>query len=101
MPHILVVENDPQARQALLRELTGCGYSTSWAATGAAGLEAAVRDRPDLLVVDLGLPDIDGHEVLRMLRAVSSVPVIVSTGREDEHEIVRALDAGADDYLVK
>ena len=66
-----------------------------------AGLEAAVRDRPDLVLVDLGLPDIDGHEVLRMLRAVSSVPVIVPTAREDEGEIVRALDAGADDYLVK
>ena len=71
------------------------------AATGMAGLEAAVQDRPDLVVIDLGLPDVDGHEVLRMLRAVSTVPVIVATAREDEAEIVRALDAGADDYLVK
>ena len=66
-----------------------------------AGLDAAVRDRPDLLVVDLGLPDVDGQEMLRMLRAVSATPVIVATAREDESEIVRALDAGADDYLVK
>jgi DNA-binding response OmpR family regulator len=66
-----------------------------------AGLEQAVRDRPDLVVVDLGLPDVDGHEVLRMLRAVSRVPVIIATAHEEEQEIVRALDAGADDYLVK
>jgi DNA-binding response OmpR family regulator len=60
-----------------------------------------VADRPDLVVVDLGLPDVDGLEVLRMLRAVSETPVIVATAREDESDIVRALDAGADDYLVK
>ena len=66
-----------------------------------AGLEAAVATSPDLVVVDLGLPDVDGYEVLRMLRAVSAVPVIVATAREEECEIVRALDSGADDYLVK
>lgn len=101
MPHILVVEDDPQVRSALLRALGEREYATSSAATGMAGLEAAVQHRPDLVVVDLGLPDIDGFEVLRMLRAVSAVPVIVATAREDEDEIVRALDAGADDYLVK
>jgi DNA-binding response OmpR family regulator len=101
MPHILVVEDEPQVRSALLRALADRGYATSWAATGMAGLEQAVRDRPDLVLVDLGLPDVDGHEVLRMLRAVSPVPLIVSTAREDEDDIVRALDAGADDYLVK
>ena len=101
MPHILVVEDDPQVRSAMLRALIEREYATSSAATGMAGLAAVVSDRPDLVVVDLGLPDIDAHEVLRMLRAVSPVPVIVATAREDEHEIVRALDAGADDYLVK
>ena len=101
MPHILVVEDDPQVRSALLRALGEREYATSSAGTGMGGLEAAIRDRPDLVVVDLGLPDVDGHEVLRMLRAVSTVPVIVATAREDETEIVRALDAGADDYLVK
>jgi DNA-binding response OmpR family regulator len=101
MPHILVVEDEPHVRSALLRALADRDYATSWAATGMAGLEQAVRDRPDLVIVDLGLPDVDGHEVLRMLRAVSAVPVIIATAREDEHEIVRALDAGADDYLVK
>ena len=101
MPHIMVVEDEPQVRSALLRALQDRGYATSWAATGMSGLEQAVRDRPDLVLVDLGLPDVDGHEVLRMLRAVSEVPVIVATAREDEADIVRALDAGADDYLVK
>jgi DNA-binding response OmpR family regulator len=101
MPHILVVEDDPSVRSALLRALAEREYATSSAATGMAGLEAAVQHRPDLVVVDLGLPDVDGYEVIRMLRAVSAVPVIVATAREDETEIVRALDAGADDYLVK
>ncbi|HEY7226162.1 MAG TPA: response regulator transcription factor [Micromonosporaceae bacterium] len=101
MPHILVVEDEPHVRSALLRALADRDYATSWAATGMAGLEQAVKDRPDLVIVDLGLPDVDGHEVLRMLRAVSAVPVIVATAREEEDEIVRALDAGADDYLVK
>jgi DNA-binding response OmpR family regulator len=101
MPHILVVEDEPHVRSALLRALADRDYATSWSATGMGGLEQAIRDRPDLVIVDLGLPDVDGHEVLRMLRAVSSVPVIIATAREDEGEIVRALNAGADDYLVK
>jgi DNA-binding response OmpR family regulator len=101
MPHILVVEDDARVRSALLRALGERGYATSSSAGGMAGLDAAVKHRPDLVVVDLGLPDVDGLEVLRMLRAVSTTPVIVATAREDETEIVRALDAGADDYLVK
>jgi len=101
VPHILVVEDDPQVRRALVRALNERGYATSSAGGGMAGLEAAVQNRPDLVVIDLGLPDVDGYEVLRMLRAVSSVPVIVATAREEEAEIVRALDSGADDYLVK
>jgi two-component system KDP operon response regulator KdpE len=60
-----------------------------------------VDQRPDVVVLDLGLPDIDGLELLRMLRAVSAVPVIVATARDDEREIIRTLDAGADDYVVK
>ena len=65
------------------------------------GLRQAVEERPDVVVLDLGLPDLDGREVLRMLRAVSRVPVIIATARDDEQEIVRLLDAGADDYLIK
>ncbi|HEY9483054.1 MAG TPA: response regulator transcription factor [Micromonosporaceae bacterium] len=101
MPHILVVEDDAAVRSALLRALGDRGYATSSAATGMAGLAAAVDGQPDLVVLDLGLPDIDGGELLRMLRAVSAVPVIVATARDDEQQIVRALDAGADDYLIK
>jgi DNA-binding response OmpR family regulator len=101
VPHILLLEDDPQVRRAVLRALAERGYATSSAAAGMAGLDAALRDRPDLVVLDLGLPDVDGHQVLRMIRAVSQVPVIVATARDDEREIVRALDGGADDYLVK
>jgi len=101
MPHILILEDDPRVRSALLRALTERGYGASSTGAGMAGLDAALRDRPDLVVLDLGLPDIDGHQVLRMIRAVSRVPVIVATARDDEAEIVRALDSGADDYLVK
>jgi DNA-binding response OmpR family regulator len=95
------VEDDPQLRTALLRALGERGYATSSASAGMAGLRAALDDRPDLVVLDLGLPDVDGGEVLRMLRAVSAVPVIVATARDDERQIVRALDAGADDYVTK
>ncbi len=101
MPHILVVEDDPTLRVALLRALGDRGYATSSAPTGMAGLASAVDGRPDLVVLDLGLPDIDGGEFLRMFRAVSAIPVIVATARDDEGQIVRALDAGADDYLTK
>lgn len=101
MPHILLLEDDPQVRRAVLRALGERGYATSSAGAGMAGLDAALRDRPDLVILDLGLPDVDGQQVLRMIRAVSQVPVIVATARDDETEIVRALDSGADDYLVK
>ena len=101
MPHILVVEDDAAVRSALLRALGDRGYATSSAATGMTGLAAAVDGQPDIVVLDLGLPDVDGGELLRMLRAVSTVPVIVATARDDEQQIVRALDAGADDYLIK
>lgn len=101
MPHVLVVEDDPHVRAALLRALRDYGYATSVAADGLAGLHSAVTGRPDLVLLDLGLPDLDGIEVLRMIRAVSAVPVVVATARDDEAAIVRALDGGADDYLVK
>src|SRR3954453_9753887 len=65
------------------------------------GLQQAVEGRPDLVILDLGLPDLDGTELLRMLRAVSAVPVIVATARDDDGSVVSALDAGADDYVLK
>jgi DNA-binding response OmpR family regulator len=98
---ILLIEDDPHIRMTLTRALTGHGHAVSSAHTAMGGLRQAVDDRPDVVVLDLGLPDLDGREVLRMLRAVSRVPVIVATARDDEEEIVRALDAGADDYVIK
>ncbi|MDQ1711212.1 MAG: hypothetical protein QOE45_662 [Frankiaceae bacterium] len=101
MPQLLLIEDDPAIRSALTRALTERGHGVRSAPTGMEGLQQAVDDRPDLVVLDLGLPDIDGCTLLQMLRAVSSVPVIVATARDDERETVRALDAGADDYVVK
>lgn len=65
------------------------------------GLQAAVSGDPDVVILDLGLPDLDGVELLRMLRAVSTTPVIVATARDDDEQVVRALDSGADDYMIK
>jgi two-component system, OmpR family, KDP operon response regulator KdpE len=101
VPQLLLVEDDPAIRSALARALTERGHGVRTVSTGMAGLQAAVDDRPDLVVLDLGLPDVDGCTLLTMLRAVSAVPVIVATARDDESETVRALDAGADDYVVK
>jgi DNA-binding response OmpR family regulator len=98
---LLVVEDDERIRTALIRALRERGHAVSSAGTALAGLRQAVEERPDLVVLDLGLPDLDGGELLRMLRAVSAVPVIVATARDDDDSIVQALDAGADDYVLK
>jgi DNA-binding response OmpR family regulator len=98
---VLVVEDDERIRAALIRALRERGHAVSSAGTALEGLRQAVDERPDLVVLDLGLPDLDGRELLRMLRAVSSVPVIVATARDDDDSVVQALDAGADDYVVK
>jgi DNA-binding response OmpR family regulator len=98
---LLVVEDDERIRSALIRALRERGHAVSSAATALDGLRQAVDERPDLVVLDLGLPDLDGRELLRMLRAVSAVPVIVATARDDDDSVVQALDAGADDYVVK
>ena len=86
---------------ATLKGATDKGYAVAAAHTAMSGLQLAVSEHPDVVVLDLGLPDLDGREVLRMLRAVSSVPIIVATARGTEADIVHALDAGADDYVVK
>ena len=98
---VLLVEDDPTIRTALLRGLTERGHAVHSAPTAMAGLQHALTHHPDLVVLDLGLPDLDGTTVLKMLRGASRVPVIVATARDDEREIVAVLDAGADDYLVK
>ena len=101
MTTVAVVEDDPRILAAVCRGLTDRGHVVLAASTGLGALSEIVDHRPDVVVLDLGLPDIDGLELLRMLRAVSAVPVIVATARDDEREIVRTLDAGADDYVVK
>ena len=101
MPQLLLIEDDPVIRSRLIGALRERGYVVASADKGMIGLGLAVEDRPDLVLLDLGLPDIDGTEVLRMLRAVSAVPVIITSARDDDPALVQALDAGADDYLVK
>ena len=101
MPSVLVVEDDEAIRAALTRELVDSGHAVRTEPTAAAALTAVVDWRPDVVVLDLGLPDMDGREVLRMIRGVSSVPVIIATARDDEREMIALLDAGADDYVVK
>jgi len=98
---VAVVEDDPLILAAVTRGLTERGHVVSGASTGLGALGEIVDQRPDVVVLDLGLPDIDGLELLRMLRAVTNVPVIVATARDDERDIIRTLDAGADEYVVK
>jgi len=101
VPAVVVVEDDLHIRQAVARVLADMGYDVVSAGAALAGLEAVVQGRPDLVLLDLGLPDLDGAELLKMIRAVSAVPVIVITARSEDAEVVRTLDSGADDYLVK
>ncbi|MEZ5116818.1 MAG: response regulator transcription factor [Candidatus Nanopelagicales bacterium] len=101
MATLLLVEDDPGIRSALIRALSERGHVVSSAPDAMTGLQEALAQGPDLVILDLGLPDLDGVELLRMLRAVSEVPVIVATARDDDAQVVRALDAGADDYVVK
>jgi len=98
---ILLIEDDAGIRSAITRALADLGHVVTTSNTGMSGLESAVEDAPDVVLLDLGLPDIDGLQVLAMLRAVSEVPVIIITARDDDADMVRALDSGADDYVVK
>ena len=98
---ILVIDDEQQIRRLLRVSLHAHGYATAESATGADGLAQASTGRPDLIVLDLGLPDMEGTDVLRAIRGWSRVPIIVLTVREREEEKVRALDGGADDYITK
>ena len=101
MTSILVIEDDSSIRAALERGLAERGHTVQTAATGIAGIEAVLGDRPDLVLLDLGLPDVEGLIVIGMIRAASTVPIIVITAVDDDPTMVRALDSGADDYVVK
>ncbi len=98
---MLVVEDDVAIRTSLVRSLTDRGHAVSSAPGGMTGLQQALDDQPDVVLLDLGLPDLDGHSLITMLRAVRRTPVIVITARDDDPSVVRALDAGADDYVIK
>jgi len=101
IPLLLVVDDEVQIRRLLRITLEGGGYRVAEAETGAFGLTEAAALRPDLVILDLGLPDLPGTEVLRRLREWSQVPVLVLSVRGGEGDKVGALDAGADDYLTK
>lgn len=98
---ILVIDDEPQIRKFLEISLRAQGYEVRMAATGKEGLEVLALEGAELVVLDIGLPDIDGHEVLRELRTWSKVPVLMLSVRADESGKVAALDAGANDYLTK
>ncbi len=99
---IVVVEDDDAIGRALVGTLTGQGFTTHWAHDGASALTLADTERPGLVLLDLGLPDLDGIEVCRRLRALDpAVRIVILTARHDEVDVVLGLDAGADDYVTK
>ena len=98
---VAFIEDDARIRQAVVRALTELGHAVRAFDAGLAALESVVSDPPDVVVLDLGLPDIDGEQWLRLLRGASDVPVIVATARDAEGDMIRTLDVGADDYVVK
>ena len=100
-PRVLVVEDDPPIRRFLRASLTNHEYDVVEAPTGSQALKLAPDQPPDLIILDLGLPDMDGLEVIRRLREWSSAPILIVSARGQEADKVQALDAGADDYLTK
>ncbi len=100
-PVVVLIEDEPQIRRFLRATLTGQGYRLFEATTGADGLVEVGSRQPDVVIVDLGLPDIDGIDVIRRLREWTAVPIIVLSARGQERDKVTALDAGADDYVSK
>jgi two-component system KDP operon response regulator KdpE len=101
MTRVLIVDDEPQILRALRINLQARHYDVITAADGAEALHAAASHRPDLVILDLGLPDIDGVEVIRKLRTWTPVPIVILSGRMDSGAKVEALDAGADDYVTK
>ncbi|WP_073265737.1 response regulator transcription factor [Phytopseudomonas punonensis] len=98
---ILIIDDEPQIRRLLDISLRAQGYEVRQAEDGHSGLQSLAQDNADLILLDIGLPDMDGHQVLKQLREWSAVPVIMLTVRDAETEKVAALDAGANDYVTK
>ena len=101
MAQVLVIEDDQRIRELVCQHLAAEGHSVSSNANGLDGLRTLTADPPDVLVLDLGLPDLDGIDLLRMVRSVADMPVLVLTAREDESTILAAFSGVADDYVVK
>lgn len=101
MPRVLIVEDEPALRRALAINLKARSYEVEGAGTGTAALRAAAANPPDLVILDLGLPDLDGVDVIAGLRGWSQMPIIVLSARDSQSQKVRALDVGADDYVTK
>jgi two-component system KDP operon response regulator KdpE len=99
--NLLVIEDEPQMQKFLRASLTGAGYQVTFAATAAEGESLAHANNPDLVVLDLGLPDRDGLDVIKTLRSWMKAPIVIISARGQEDDKVVALDAGADDYLTK
>ena len=97
----MVIEDDSDVRRGMLRCLSAADFAVSSAGSALAGLKAVVATTPDLVVLDLGLPDLAGKDLLLMIRAVSQVPILVATAHDGEPEVVEVLNAGADDYVIK
>src|SRR5574341_1962784 len=98
---VVLIEDEPQIRRFLRAALVGQGYRLFEAATGEAGLVEAATRQPDIVILDLGLPDVDGLEVIRRLREWTAIPIIILSARGQERDKIAALDAGADDYVAK
>ena len=101
MTRVLVVDDEPSILRALRINLSAREYDVSTAVDGTTGLAAVARDRPDVIILDLGLPDMDGTEVIHGVRGWTSIPIIVLSAWGQESQKVAALDAGADDYVTK
>src|ERR1700754_5074321 len=101
MAHILVVEDDHEVRTTLVRDLSDRSHTVRSDAEGWKALHEITDDPPEVVILDLGLPDLDGYELLKLIRAVSDAAVVVVTARDAEQEIIRLLNAGADDYVIK
>ena len=98
---ILVVEDDPEIRHLLKESLETEGFTVLSAVTGREAIAIAANGTPAVVILDLGLPDMDGVKVVRAVRAASTIPIVILSARSDEHQKIEALDAGADDYLTK
>lgn len=101
MARVLIVEDDPYVRSAMVADLTRRSHAVRTAGTALDGIREISHHPPEVVVLDLGLPDLDGSQALKMMRAITATPVIVATARDEEAEIIRLLNDGADDYVVK